>query len=228
MMVPETAGEPGTASPVADGVVGMMVNGVLLDDHEESWNFDMCNGHSDKKHQYHYHIPPICFLEEMGVPTPEDANWWMNDDMTEVRSYGTMHEQFPATGKSPVVGWARDGFPIYALYGPADGSPLERSQAYGGDLDECNGKMTDGSYAYYLTAEPPFTPTCLKGEIGSFAYAPTEKACPRAGISNTVGTTADTAPAPDDSSPPEDGSSGASSVSYAVMSIVVTTVVSFL
>jgi len=235
MMIPDTTGEPGAAKKVDGDVVGIMLNGVILDVHEETWAYDLCNGHSDTKHQYHYHIPPICYLKTMGVPVPDSDSWWMNDAGDAVRSYDTMHEQFPATGSSPVVGWARDGFPIYAVYGP-DGN-LQRSQVYGGDLDECNGKSTNGSYAYYLTAEPPFVPTCLKGEVGPFAYAPTTKACPKGGISNTVktadgapadGAPADGAPAPAPAPTPDtSGAFGSLPYFSALLAIAAATVASF-
>ena len=37
-----------------------------------------------------------------------------------------------------------------------------------------------------MTSEPPFVPTCLRGTIGSFSYAPTEIACPSDGITTSV------------------------------------------
>lgn len=192
----------GDATQIDDDVVGIMTNGVLLDSHAQTWAYDTCNGHSDKKHQYHYHIPPICYLKSMGVPTPESDKWWINDAGTEVRPYDEMAEQFPKTGISPIVGWARDGFPIYALYGP-DNS-LVRSKVYGGNLDECNGMMgEDGAYAYYITAEPPFVPTCLKGKVGNFAFATSDKKCPAVGIENTIsGVKAAPAPPPAPDTPP--------------------------
>ena len=180
MMIPQDPGTPGEATPIEDDVVGIMTNGVLLDSHTQTWSYDSCNGHSDKKHMYHYHIPPICFLKSMGVPTPDSAEWWISDDGSEVRAYDDMPAQFPATGNSPVLGFARDGFPIKALY-DASGT-LVRSA----DLDECNGKDDGEGYAYYITPEPPFAPTCLRGTVGSFAAAPTDIVVPAAGITNSI------------------------------------------
>ena len=114
MMIPQVPGTPGEAKTIEDGVVGLMTNGVLLDTHEQTWSYDECTGHSDTKHQYHYHLPPTCFLKSMGVAVPEDSDWWMNDE--KVRLYEEMSAQWPSTGSSPVVGFARDGFPIKALY----------------------------------------------------------------------------------------------------------------
>ncbi len=170
-----------------DDVVGIMLNGVILDSHKQTWSYDMCNGHSDDKHQYHYHIPPICYLESMGVDFADSANWWTNDDGDQVRKFSEMANQFPVTASpSPVVGWALDGYPIYALYD--DTGALQRSKAFGGSLDECNGKMdSDGNYGYYLAADPPFAPACLKGaKIGTFGYSTYNKVCPTAGIMNTI------------------------------------------
>lgn len=182
-MIPQ---EPslGDATKITDDVVGIMTNGVLLDSHSQTWSYDMCNGHSDTKHQYHYHIPPICYLESMGVSVPQSASWWINDEGTAVRPYEDMSAQFPAMGSSPVVGFARDGHPIKALYDSS--GALQRSAPFNGDLDECNGKEDGDGYAYYITAEPPFVPTCLRGNVGSFSSVPTDKVCPKDGIKNTI------------------------------------------
>jgi len=134
----------------------------------------------------------------LGVPTPEDVEWWI-DDSTDasstsravnpaktVKEYSKMAEAWPSTADpSPLLGFARDG---YAIYGPYDeDGVLQRGMDYDGDLDECNGKTdSSGIYAYYLTVDPPFAPPCLKGEIGLFTYASTDKKCPAAGITNTV------------------------------------------
>lgn len=168
-----------------DDVVGIMTNGVLLDSHSQTWSYDSCNGHSDTKHQYHYHIPPVCYLQSMGVAAPSSSDWWIDPEKAEVRAYSEMAAQFPATASpSPVVGFARDGFPIYALY-DAEGN-LQRSMRFGGDLDECNGKEDANGYGYYITAEPPFVPACLRGAVGSFSHATTDIACPRMGITNVI------------------------------------------
>lgn len=77
------------------------------------------------------------------------------------------------------------GFPIKALYGP-DGN-LVRSALFGGDLDECNGMGEGADYAYYISAEPPFVPTCFKGKkIGKFSYDSSGKLCPKNGIVNRI------------------------------------------
>jgi len=199
MMIPQAPGAPGDATPITHDVVGIMTNGVLLDSHSQTWAYDMCNGHSDKKDQYHYHIPPICYLKSMGVPTPASDRWWINDAGTEVRPYSKMSAQFPKTGLSPVVGFARDGFPIYALYGP-DGQ-MVRSATYEGDLDECNGKGEGSDYAYYITAEPPFVPTCLRGTVGNFAFATSDKKCPGSGITNSISGVTTVAPVPAPATP---------------------------
>jgi len=164
-----------------------MTNGVLLDSHQATWAYDSCGGHSDKKHQYHYHIPPHCFLKDHGVATPEDADWWIDDsqDKKVVRNYANMSDVWPDSDEpSPVLGFARDGFPIMGPY-DADGT-LQRGKMFGGKLDECNGKMDiNDDYAYYFTVDPPFAPPCLRGDVGVFSFASTEKKCPANGIVTT-------------------------------------------
>lgn len=183
-MIPSEPGVPGKVTALQDEVVGIMTNGVLLDAHKQTWSYDICNGHSDTKHQYHYHMPPICYLKSMGVEFADEHSWWIDED--EVRDFAEMKNMFPQTAPpSPVVGFALDGYPIYGPYDNA-GNRMS-SSAYGGDVDECNGKKdSDGNYGYYLTVDPPFAPPCLRGNKGAFAYAATDKVCPRNGISNTI------------------------------------------
>lgn len=187
MKIPKAPGAPGDMQRLGGDVVGLMFNGVILDSHKQTWAYDMCDGHSDEKHQYHYHIPQSCYLESMGVAFADSPNWWINDAGDQVRKFDEMAAQFPATAAaSPVVGMALDGYPIYGLYD--DKGELQRSKAFGGSVDECNGKKdSQNNYGYYLTADPPFVPACLKGStIGTFEYSSYDKACPKEGIQNTI------------------------------------------
>ncbi len=187
MKIPKAPGAPGDKQLLKDDVVGLMFNGVLLDSHKQTWAYDMCNGHSDENHQYHYHIPQSCYLESMGVSFADGPNWWINDAGDQVRKFDEMAFQFPMWGPaSPVIGMALDGYPIYGLYD--DNGDLQTSKAFGGNLDECNGKMdSQGNYGYYLSPNPPFAPACLKGtKIGTFDSWAYNKACPKDGIKNTI------------------------------------------
>lgn len=186
MTIPKNPGTPGAPKYLDSDIVGILTNGVLLDSHKQTWSYDSCNGHSDKKHQYHYHIPPKCVLESHGISFAEEHTWWINDAGTEVRSYAEMKEQFLETGPpSPIVGMARDGFPIFGLYD--ENGRLQHGADYGGSLDECNGKVDSlGNYGYYITVDPPFAPPCLRGEMGVFSYSTSDVSCPKDGIKNTI------------------------------------------
>jgi hypothetical protein len=190
MELPANPGEPSTPVYFTDDndVVGILANGVVLDSHKATWSYDSCVGHSDGRHQYHYHIPPFCFLTSMGLPTPDSPDWWINDAGTEVRSYSDMAAQFPTKSiinplrYSPVIGFARDGFPIF---GPYDDQGKLMLAATDVDLDECNGKLdSKGNYGYYLTVDPPFSPPCLRGKMGTFSYRTTDILCPSEGVTN--------------------------------------------
>jgi YHYH protein len=194
MVIPRTpAVAVGDPTPMEDDVVGIMTNGVLLDSHKQTWAYDSCNGHSDKKHQYHYHIPPICFMESMGIAFADTSEWWINDEGNATRDYDDMAAQFPESGPpSPVIGFARDGFPIFGPYD--DQGMLMRGAVFSNDtgLDACNGKEDSaGSYGYYMTVDPPFAPPCLRGTVGVFAYYTTQLMCPKEGIENMILTTSD-------------------------------------
>jgi len=120
-------------------------------------------------------------MESISITTTFD-----NDDgTTQVRMYSDMPSQFPAAtangAGSPVIGFARDGFPIFGPYN--EHGALVTASA----LDECNGMLdSQGNYGYYLTPDPPFAPRCLRGEtVGVFSYHTTDQACPADGVATT-------------------------------------------
>lgn len=53
-------------------------------------------------------------------------------------------------------------------------------------LDECNGKMVDGSYRYHMTPDPPYLLGCFKGQPGSYTakHRKPLAACPASGLVN--------------------------------------------
>ncbi len=128
---------------------------------------DQNHAHVDKKGIYHFHGLPTALLMIYGLTEGSE---------------------------SPIIGWAADGFAIYALYGK-DGNKVKSSYMLKkgkrsdgsnydgtfttdytfvkgiGDLDECNGMRFNGKYAYFLTNEFPFIPRCFKGTPhASFMY----------------------------------------------------------
>ena len=164
---------------------GIAVNGVPFDPGAAEW-FEEKRG---SKWQYealsgavalgvdenHAHVQPTGAYHYHGLPT------------------GLMEKLNLRKGTpSPVIGWAADGFPIYAMYdeygeevkssyrvkhgnrpsgqgnpgGRYDGTfvaDYEYVQSLS-DLDECNGKkLTNGEYAYFLTRSFPVIPRCFKG-----------------------------------------------------------------
>lgn len=146
------------------GVFGVAVNGVPFESHGLTLSFDSCAGHSGADHMYHYHAAPLCLLQTLSLE-PEDVPLSAGNDWLE-------NYTLPEAGSpSPVIGFALDGFPIYALY---DDSGLVTSDT----LDECNGKIgPGGNYAYWLISEEPYFPQCLKGEVGTVTTTETDLAC---------------------------------------------------
>lgn len=124
----------------------------------EGDTFTQCGGHGSP---YHYHIAPVCLLQQMGPRTD---------------------------GASQQVGWAADGFPIYGNRGPG-GVLIKRCGAAGAHatycMDQCGGLYSsayddDFTYRYFLAGEEsdfttspysklpgseyfPFSPLCLLG-----------------------------------------------------------------
>lgn len=160
---------PNAAASISDHEIGwdfgIAVNGVLIDplaaefwqgDRNSGWNYDAMGGavplgldsnfaHVQPGGKYHYHSLPIGLMQELG---------WSS----------SVH--------SPLIGWAADGFPIYAVMGSLDGEVQPMTSSYrlrsgsrpggdqpdgvfdgafmqdyeyvagSGDLDECNGAFT--------------------------------------------------------------------------------------
>ncbi len=96
--------------------------------------------------------------------------------------------------KSPVIGFAADGFPIFGPYIEENGTVRKVSSSYklkegdrpsgsdspggsydgtyvddyeykegSGDLDECNGRIIDDVYGYYVTDSYPWVLKCFRG-----------------------------------------------------------------
>merc|ERR1712139_475878 len=82
----------------------------------EGDTFDYCGGHGNP---YHYHVPPSCLLRQLGDQ---------------------------GDGRSPQVGWAYDGFPIYGPKGPG-GKVMKMCGKTGADAtyctDKCGGQEGD-------------------------------------------------------------------------------------
>ena len=164
--------------PTHGGVIGVAVNGVMIvyEHPEEGANtflFDSCGGHGDLANRYHYHLPPVCLLRSLGGTVPRVSDWWLAPNA---------ESQWPSISKtsekSPLIGWAIDGAPIFGPYNPDNGELVVPAGASGGDagcssnvLDECNGMILEnGVYAYFLTPTAPFVPPCLMGDAPVEAF----------------------------------------------------------
>jgi hypothetical protein len=163
----------------ANHLFGVAVNGVVFDPNtDEFWNndrrsgwmiealsgarplgIDQSNAHVQPNGAYHYHGVPVGLVQALGGRTPL------------------------------LIGWAADGFPIYADErlrpgwrlkaardpGGPGGRPdgtyvLDYEFAHGaGDLDECNGRQgptaefPQGTYYYVVTEAFPHVPRCFAG-----------------------------------------------------------------
>lgn len=104
----------GTTPQTRDAALGVAVNGVPIYDYTgggemtvddlyhtqtehdtlQTEQLDVCGGHAGRGNDYHYHVKPVCMIEQM-------AN----------------------AGDAAIIGWAYDGFPIYGDNNP-DGTPI--------------------------------------------------------------------------------------------------------
>jgi hypothetical protein len=74
----------------------------------EGPTFDASNAHQPPNGGYHYHSNPLALRAQLG----DNVKW-------EAAS-GKYVEDTSALKHSPILGWARDGFPIYGPYGYTD------------------------------------------------------------------------------------------------------------
>lgn len=115
------------------GSIGIFVDGVAMFDSRDAfawngtteangtgaWNreayvnegatFDPAYAHQENTGTYHYHASPIALRHRLGDHVDFDA------------ATGAYRESStPVTRHSPILGWVRDGFPVYGPYGYAE------------------------------------------------------------------------------------------------------------
>lgn len=138
---PRTPGTvPTTKTLTGLGAIGVFVDGVAMFDSRDGqywtgtaeangngfWNreayvnegvtFDPAYAHQPQNGQYHYHANPIALRYLLGDHVDFNATTRLYSESTG-----------PVTRHSPILGWARDGYPIYGPYGYS--SALDASSA---------------------------------------------------------------------------------------------------
>lgn len=148
----------GTTPQTRDAALGVAVNGVPIFDYTgggemtledlhhhqarhdtfQTQQLDACGGHAGRGDDYHYHMKPVCMIAQM-----ENA------------------------GDDAIIGWAFDGFPIYADNNP-DGTAIPE-----GVLDVCNGQPDETfGYRYHTSPDAPYIVQCLMGEVADIRKLP--------------------------------------------------------
>jgi len=133
----------------------------------------------------------------MEALAPSSFNFGTDDNNAHVQPTGEYHYHGLPTGlvnklgkgtAMTLVGWAADGFPIYARYGYSSandatsattlypmGSFLQDYEYVAGlgDLDQCNGRtgvtpeFPNGIYYYVITQTFPFVGRCIRGSTST-------------------------------------------------------------
>jgi len=159
--------------------VGVSVSGIMIETAQVMTKvFDSCMGHVDAQHAYHYHLPPVCLFSQLGIPTPANTSYWLDEQPNRYATYWNA-----TADPSPIVGYALDGFPIMGPY-DSNGTLVLGSDTPGSSLDLCNGKQTPDGYRYFWTPTPPFVPRCFKGKKGALTLQMTGQKCPAGGTEN--------------------------------------------
>ena len=134
--IPRTPTVPASKMLTGLGPIGLFVDGVIMFDSRDAfsvsvasgteanpglgiWNrdafvnegvtFDPANAHQPGTGQYHYHANAIALRGLLG----DHVNF---NPVTRLYSENTTN---PAPAHSPILGWVRDGFPVYGPYGYA-------------------------------------------------------------------------------------------------------------
>lgn len=170
----------GKTTSLGMGLFGVALDGVPFDpgtaefwrnDPSSGWNYDALSGALDLGMDIHHaHVQPNGAYHYHGIPT------------------GLVERLHSGAGLVH-VGYAADGFPVYAGAALESGYRLKSGTRPGGpggahdgsfvqdwehvpgrgELDECNGRTgstaeyPDGTYYYVLTETFPFVPRCFKG-----------------------------------------------------------------
>ena len=127
--VPRTNSVPGTKTQTGGGPIGYFVDGVAMFDSRDafywngttnvagtgSWNreayvnegatFDPAYAHQPQDGTYHYHASPVALRYELGDHVDFNATTKTYSESTNA-----------VTKHSPILGWVRDGFPVYGPY----------------------------------------------------------------------------------------------------------------
>ncbi|MEM6590091.1 MAG: YHYH protein [Pseudomonadota bacterium] len=114
---------------------------------------DHANGHVDNRGVYHYHAPSAALLKTI--------------DGTLI-GYAADGFEIHYIGKNAAPSWQlKQGTRPAGPRGRYDGTYEQDWEhvAGSGNLDECNGAMTNGRYVYFATDTFPFFPRCFKGRV---------------------------------------------------------------
>jgi hypothetical protein len=127
--IPRTNAVPGTKTLTGGGPIGYFVDGVAMFDSRDAfywngttnvagtggWNreayvnegatFDPAYAHQPQDGAYHYHASPIALRYELGDHVDFNATTKTYSEFTNA-----------VTKHSPILGWVRDGFPVYGPY----------------------------------------------------------------------------------------------------------------
>lgn len=132
-------------------------------DRSSGWNvegmgglvMDAQNAHVDGQGMYHYHGIPSAVTDAL-----ESTLFGFAADGFEIHYVGDQAQsswQLKSGERESGPGGAHDGTYVQD-YEFVAGS---------GTLDECNGAVRDGQYAYFATDTYPFFPRCFKGSVSS-------------------------------------------------------------
>lgn len=108
--------------PTGDGIWQRDAN------YAEEATFDHANAHQPGNGEYHYHTNPVALRAQLGdnIEFTGSTNYFPHDHVdtsnhTHSNDEDLNYEELQSGWHhSPIIGWAKDGFPIYGPYGYSD------------------------------------------------------------------------------------------------------------
>ena len=154
---------------------------------QDATKIDKCGGHVDDRGLYHYHIPPVCLIQQLTeLRSTQRRLVEMSDSSSLVTDVVVKSDLL----HSVQIGWALDGFPIYGPIGP-NGILMQPCRSLNEAerkyvdycLDECNGLygafdgVDDFMYRYYISGEMGSGECSDEVENGGTCARVTDKCC---------------------------------------------------
>jgi hypothetical protein len=154
MKMPISPDNASTKKNTTYSTIGLALNGVSFFNEsaapgdqitDELFTFDQCSGHPQNSGIYHYHVDPVCLIEDLGGG--------VTDNSTVVNGVTYSWIEDDGTNGKLLLGFLLDGYPVY---GPVGNNHTDLSGNTTPSIDNYNGhfhatsEFSNGIYHYHV------------------------------------------------------------------------------